>query len=518
MTNPLSRAVDTRSLLYRILESPEQVSALQQLPAPALTRLIHHVGLEDAGELVALATTQQLARIFDEDLWRSTRPGQEERFDPERFGLWLEVMLEMGADRAAARLAEMDEDFVTFALSAQLLVLDLDALTLDRMRSNEAQEDEALVDKALESSLSHELDRFLLISRRPESWDAVLSVLVALDEAHHELLVRLLERCCHQASEFIEDNGGLYAVLTTAEQLEADVSQAREERREREGFVAPTDAAAFLGLARAGRVGDDPITRGYVRAQREAIRTPPDRVNSTRPAQPASTLPLFHLLQEAEVLTTQPPVALLGEGVGSGTYASARVLRDALAWLQGEAPEALSRCMLDLGYLANVLLSGCGHSGRPLRALEAAQVAMATCNLGLEANLEAGTEPSRAGALLLREGLVPAFGQGWRVLHEDVVMRSARAFDAVLALKVPAGRGEAAKARAELARDIAAGRPWASRKRWMHLAPFLSKAAFAAMRELVDECPAFNGAFLATREQVEEAARRVGELLAPPSR
>jgi hypothetical protein len=196
MTSQLMKGVDTRSLLYRILESPEQVSALQHLPPPALARLIHHVGLEDAGELVALATTQQLARIFDEDLWRGERPGREERFDAERFGLWLEVMLEMGADRAAARLAEMDEDFVTFALSGQILVLDLDALTLHRLRPGGGRVDqEELVDKALESSLCHELDRFLLIARRPESWDAVLSVLVALDEAHHELLTRLLERC-----------------------------------------------------------------------------------------------------------------------------------------------------------------------------------------------------------------------------------------------------------------------------------------------------------------------------------
>ncbi|MFY0525663.1 DUF6178 family protein [Archangium gephyra] len=513
MASPLSRSVDTRSLLYRILESPEQVSALQQLPAPALTRLIHHVGLEDAGELVALATTQQLARIFDEDLWRSERPGRQERFDAERFGLWLEVMLEMGADRAAARLAEMDEDFVTFALSGQLLVLDLDVLTMERLRPGEGWADEALVDKALESSLSHELDRFLLIARRPESWDAVLSVLVALDESHHELLTRLLERCCHLASELIEDHGGLYAVLTTAEQLETDVSQAREERREREGFVAPTDAAAFLGLARSGRVGDDPITRGYVRAQREATRTPPPGVEGARPGQPASTLPLLHLLQEAEVLTASPPMALLGSGDGTGTHASATALREALAWIQGEAPEAFSRCMQELGYLANVLVSGCGHAGRPLRALEAAQMAIATCNLGLEAHPEAAGDRSRAGELLAREGLVPCFGQGWRVLHEDVVMRSACAFDAALARRVPAERGEAARARAQLARDIASGKPWASRKRWVHLAPFLSKAAFAAMRELVDECPAFNGAFLATREQVEEARRRVGELL-----
>lgn len=508
MTSPLMKGVDTRSLLYRILESPEQISALQQLPPPALTRLIHHVGLEDAGELVALATTQQLARLFDEDLWRSTRPGREERFDAERFGLWLEVLLEMGADRAAARLAEMDEDFVTFAVSGQVLVLDMDVLTMERLHAGEGREDEALVDKALESSLSHELDRFLLIARRPESWDAVLAVLVALDEAHHELLMRLLERCCHQASELIEDNGGLYAVLTTAEQLETDVAQAREERREREGFVAPADAAAFLGLARSGRVGDDPITRGYAQAQRVAARTPPPGVEGARPGQPSPATPLVHLLQEAQVLTAQPPVALLGAGGGTGTQASATALREALDWLQGEAPESFSRCMGELGYLANVLVSGCSHAGQPLRALEAAQVAIAACNLGLE-------EHPGAGELLAREGLVPSFGRGWRVLHEDVVMRNARAFEAVLSLRIPAGRAEATRTRAGFARDLAAGRPWSSRRRWVHLAPFLSKAAFAAMRELVDECPALNGVFLATRAQVEEARRRVQELLAP---
>ena len=328
MTSQLMKGAGTRSLLYRILESPEQVSALQRLPPPALARLIHHVGLEDAGELVALATTRQLALLFDEDLWRSERPGQQERFDTERFGLWLEVLLEMGADRAAARLAEMDEDFVTFALSGQVLVLDLDALTLHRPRPIEGREDEeSLVDKALESSLCHELDRFLLIARRPESWDALLSVLVALDESHHELLTSLLERCCHLAAEHIEDDG-------------------------------------------------------------------------------AST-----------------------------------------------------------------------------------------------------------GALLAREGLVPSFGRGWQVLHEDVVMWSARALEAALARRVPGGRGEAAQVRAGLTRDIAAGRPWASRRRWVHFAPFLSKEAFAAVRELVDECPVLNGVFLATREQVEEARRRLRSLL-----
>src|SRR5574340_561157 len=57
-------------------------------------RRIERVGLEDAGELMALATTEQLLHVFDETLWTSAAPGRDERLDPERFAVWLEVMLE----------------------------------------------------------------------------------------------------------------------------------------------------------------------------------------------------------------------------------------------------------------------------------------------------------------------------------------------------------------------------------------------------------------------------------------
>jgi len=112
-----------RALLSRILDQPDLVAAVQALPARALGRLIDHVGLEDCGEIVALATTDQLRRIFDDDLWRTRRPGQDESFDADRFTLWLEVMLEAGEDFAAEKLAELPEDLVTLALARQVLVI-----------------------------------------------------------------------------------------------------------------------------------------------------------------------------------------------------------------------------------------------------------------------------------------------------------------------------------------------------------------------------------------------------------
>src|SRR6478609_3614091 len=119
-----------RTLLGRILAEPELVSAVQALPPASLLRLIDRVGLEDAGELVALTTVDQLRRVFDEDVWRSDRPGEDERFDPARFTLWLEIMLEAGERFAAEKLAELPTDLVELALHHHILVISLEELAL----------------------------------------------------------------------------------------------------------------------------------------------------------------------------------------------------------------------------------------------------------------------------------------------------------------------------------------------------------------------------------------------------
>ena len=54
-----------RTLLEGILDQPELMRAVQALPPASLLRLIDRVGLEDAGELVALTTVDQLRRVFD---------------------------------------------------------------------------------------------------------------------------------------------------------------------------------------------------------------------------------------------------------------------------------------------------------------------------------------------------------------------------------------------------------------------------------------------------------------------
>src|SRR5581483_932498 len=60
-----------RDLLDRILDTPHLERVVPQLQPGLLHCVIQKCGLEDCGELVALATPAQLAHIFELDLWRA---------------------------------------------------------------------------------------------------------------------------------------------------------------------------------------------------------------------------------------------------------------------------------------------------------------------------------------------------------------------------------------------------------------------------------------------------------------
>src|SRR5258706_9683582 len=124
----MTRAIDSRDLVRRVLDEPGLVAAVRGLEPRVLGAWVERVGLEDASDLVALASDEQLLHLFDESLWQSERAGGDESFDPARFATWLEVLLETGEEAAARRLALLPEDLLALALHSQVLVLDVDEL------------------------------------------------------------------------------------------------------------------------------------------------------------------------------------------------------------------------------------------------------------------------------------------------------------------------------------------------------------------------------------------------------
>ena len=395
------RATSTQ-LLMRILDRPDLVAAVRELPARALAELIERVGLEDAGELVALASSEQLQGVFDQDLWRAAAPGEDETFQPDRFALWLEILFEGGEDFLIAQLCALPRDLLTLALQRLVLVVDTDALW---QSFTEASREQQRLEAALDAPLFEEWEEFRLLARDPMHWDVVWAALLALDRDHHELLRAILEQCCALSTEYIEEQGGLFTVLTSAQMLEGDVAGEREDRRAAEGFVAPADARSFLELARRGEALDtrDPITKAHFRAL----------AGAAKPAQPAGGAPTAsgrQLIAAAQ----QHGDETGGEGLQlAAPEQPVLLLQSALLELRLQAPERFSRRIEELGYLANVLVSG--SRGRRPRPVEALEEAMAVCNRGLERALGANRELARAVEVLAEAPADQLFRRGYRV-------------------------------------------------------------------------------------------------------
>jgi hypothetical protein len=378
-------------LLMRILERPGLVAAVRELPGAVLGKLIDRIGLEDAGELVALASTEQLERVFDDDLWRAARAGGDETFRPERFALWLRVMFEAGEDALVRRLCELPQELVALAVHRLVLVVDIDVLE-EQLRPGD--EEAQALESALDNSAFEEWEEFRVIAREPDAWDDVWSALMALDRDHHDRLRAILEQCCEMTLEYISGQGGLFQVLTADEMLESDVAAARDDRRVAEGFISPADARAFLELARRGGPDErDAITRAYFRGLQQgqpapaASAPPPNR-------DAADARDLAALLQEAEVIAppSQPIAALPAMSGGTSatsdrTHLVAPLFEQAMKDLRDRDPSSFDARVREVGYLVNVWIAGAAHDGRRPRPTEAMEVVLKTCEAGMRAQL-----------------------------------------------------------------------------------------------------------------------------------
>jgi len=386
----LGSPANSAKLLRRILERPGLVAAVRELPAPALGKLIERVGLEDAGELVALASTSQLERIFDDDLWQAEKAGGDETFRPERFALWLRVMLEAGEAAVVRRLCELPQDLVALAVHRLVLVLDMDVL---EEQLSPGDEEAQQLEHALDNAAMEEWEEFRVIARDPDVWDDVWTALLALDREHHDRLRAILEECCALSTEYISGQGGLFQVLTSDEMLASDVAAARDDRRVAEGFVSAADARAFLTLARrgGGDEGRDAITRAYFRgldAPGVAARTPGQHTGDVSE--------LAELLREAEVIppASEQPLAALTGMPGSTvdeTHRVAPLFEQAMTELRSREPELFSARVQELGFLMNVWMAGGSHQGRRPRPVEALEVVLRTCDAGLRSQLPPGS-------------------------------------------------------------------------------------------------------------------------------
>jgi hypothetical protein len=515
MAAPVVEGSKPRHLLARILDTPDLPKVVQSLEPRVLHQLVRYCGLEDCGEIIALATTEQLMRVFDDDLWRNEKIGEEDEFDADRFGLWLEVLAEVGVSAAAEKVVQMDFGFVTAAFSRHVLVLDQETLLLGQTAADSGgvgydpveSARAVLTENALEDSPSHDVGGFRVIAKRGESWDALLSILIYLEDCHPRFFGRLMKRCGHLTTEHIEDNGGLYEVLTADEQVMADIAGDRERRQEEEGYVTPSQATAFLKLSRQRHGGDrdgapgwDPVTAGYFRDFEQRARASGEGRRGGAHAKPEphrargtdrNVTSFLATLREGGVLP-RPRPRLLPKGLAAGENSLSRI-REQLEYAMEHDAATYSRRTEELAYLANVLIAGCSIASRRFRAAEAADAVLATCNLGLENwPPPAGrANPSLPPAFLLRQDLVAVFRTGWSVLYERVCIDVAERLVQILA-EVRSDdddlQDQLRELRRGLRRQIDAGTPWLERDN-LDVIAILDQPSWAVLLGLLAECP-----------------------------
>src|SRR5688500_343785 len=93
-------------------DPPFLARIVPHLAPETLCQIIRYRGLEACGELVTSATPAQLTSLLDLDLWRHAQPGRDEQFDVDRFGEWLEVLVDIGDSVAARTVAALDKHLV----------------------------------------------------------------------------------------------------------------------------------------------------------------------------------------------------------------------------------------------------------------------------------------------------------------------------------------------------------------------------------------------------------------------
>jgi hypothetical protein len=522
-TTPGDRApVEDR--LARLLDTPFLARLVPHLPPEALHQIIRHRGLDACGELVTSATPAQLTALLDLDLWRDTGPGRDHRLDVDRFGEWIEVLVDTGLSIAARTVASLDKDLVVAGLSRYVRVLDPGIFEPTAQSDDEpADRHEALREGDaldLEGATLHEssgdlpgceVGGYIVRARRADAWDAIVALLIALDGEHGNEFHAVMHGC-RSLSDSRPEIDGLDRRLPGPEQQLHDVTIERQRRRSQQGWATPADARAFLEMARqskrprpgasgTGSVPVNPIVAAYFRAV-------DPQSGDAGPRAPGVTEKLeavMELLTEAGLVSEGPRALPAGPVAGPAGDRHARLLR-LMTCVRDTNEAAYYMRSRELAFLANTLLAGCSVQSRAFTPQEASDAAAATCNLGLEywSGRPRSTQPDAfpPDAFLIDHNLVTAFEMGWSVLHKDVSLFAADELLSTLAdidcVDRDIRRGLVALRRT-LARQREAGTPWRARGAAEILA-MLDMTAWISVVGLLDECPVIPAALTAVLE------------------
>ena len=304
------------------------------LAPETLHQLIRYRGLEACGELVTSATPAQLTSLLDLDLWRHAQPGRDEQFDVDRFGEWLEVLVDTGESVAARTVAALDPHLVVTGLSRYVRVFDPGIFEPTASSDDEPMDRHELMQqrRRVGDVLECEVGGYLCARGEPtrgtRSSRCSSRSRPSTASSFHAVM-----QGCRRLSNSRPEVDGLDDLLMAPEQHLHDVAIERERRRSQHGYATPADARAFLQMARRPRrhrerrrpaaITVNPIVTAYFRAADDDADVtrggrPPDRRRESPAAgramaattSPTSIDAVIDLLTEAGVMPERPRALL----------------------------------------------------------------------------------------------------------------------------------------------------------------------------------------------------------------
>jgi len=399
---------------------------VQRMDPHTLKTLVEDVGLEDAGPLIEHVSSDQLVQLLDETIWTGAKPGDPDKLSVAELLRWLDLWNGLGSGFVADKLFALGDDFCALAFSRLLVIADSD-----------------LAPRVLDEH-SYAIGTFVVRVRVDDEWDTVQTAISALWRDYPDFAEAVFSRLAFRHSTlkmFGEDD--------TAQVLDADAGYAHEQGREQAGYVTSIMAGGFLRAlqeadvdALAAEAEYDLQTQEYFR-RREQLRRHAAAAASAEAAVRAedsgstdsagnagkaetSTGSLVDDEELAELSARlqayeryQSRASALLTGPETASVQESDWVRVALGRLQSE-PEPFDRRMDELSYLANLLLVGTESGGERLESAAAANLVIATCNLGASHDLWLAevADPAAEVLEMLRNepGLVRLFRIGWHLL------------------------------------------------------------------------------------------------------
>ncbi len=514
---PGGRSVDHR--LARLLDTPLLAQVVPHLAPETLHQLVQYRGLDACVELLTSATPAQLASLCDLDLWRHAQPGRDEEFDVDRFGEWLEVLVDTGEWVAARTVAALDKHLVIAGLSRYVRVFDPGTFEPTASTDDEPIERHDLMNSETSRDVPEcEVGGYLVRARRTDAWDAIVTLFVTLEIEHNDYFHEVMQGC-RPLSNSKPEIDGLHELLMAPEQHLHDVAVEREQRRALQGYATPAEARAFLQIARQPRTAStgasaNPIASAYFRAVEDkeadttAAGTPEGSIESAAHQDTTAAsatgdddvrttvAAVIELLAEAGMMPERPR-ALLKAADNSHAPKLPHLGRLMESVLHHDEAAYLARNR-ELAFLANALLAGSSVQSRPFTPREASDAAACVCNLGLELDDAALPE-----AFLLNHDLVSAFEAGWSALYRDVSLFAADQLISTLAdlpSADPDNRRGLQAFRRKLEEQREAGTPWLARDAADILAA-CDMTTWISVLGLLDECPIVPAALTAVLER-----------------